>query len=82
MQTLRSIPFLKKTKRTTLKTLVGSAVTLTRPFNSYLFRQGEPITHFYITVRGSFQLTRKISYSKPTGTHIQRKEIFKDPLLH
>jgi CRP-like cAMP-binding protein len=62
---LRQIPILVRAKRQTLNELITKSKEVTKPFQAYLFRQGDPITHWYITQKGDFKVFRKVEYVRP-----------------
>jgi|LauGreDrversion4_2_1035121.scaffolds.fasta_scaffold163239_1 CRP-like cAMP-binding protein len=82
MATIQAIPFFRNLKRVKLKSIMQTVkVAQPKTIGSYLFQQGDPVTCFYVTLKGEFRITKKISYDKPANQGLI-KEIALNPLQH
>lgn len=81
MQTISGVYFFAKLSRQRNRNIAKLAVRHTKPLGSYLFKQGDPVTNFFITLKGDFRVSKKITHKIPVNdNHI--KDIIKDPLAH
>ena len=76
---LKALPWLHKIPRQRMKALVISSEVRLKDRGTYVFKEGDSIDGFYVSLKGEFQVTKKIPLQKPCQSDNEIRKLHADP---